>query len=615
MWQLEGERSENRWQKLRYNIYFQIVFFLLVTLLEFVILEIYFGVYAFDYEWKLVLKNVLIFGGVNLFLTGVFHSIKLPLLISVAFFTFVGAANYFVAAFRGYGIVFMDFYAVKTAAEVAGGYSYHVEWNFIAALLLDIALFGACFLLPGRKHAYRHAKYTLVSMIGMAASVFFFFWVDSDTIFFKDVSGLTWDHNIGMKDYGYVLYYLSNAGKATVSEPAGYSVKKADEILSRYKEDNQKGSKQQILKELPNLIMIMNESYADLSVLGKIDTSQEVMPFYHSLKKNTIKGYAESSVYGGYTANSEFEFLTGCTKAFLPGNPYLQYIDDYIPSLITNLKEQGYKEAIAMHPYNPSGYNRNRVYPLLGFDHFLSLEDFGQENLVRSYVGDMEDYLKIEELFEKKASGSKLCLFNVTMQNHNPYDNVNYRFKDPIHITNFSADMTANQYLSLIKMSDDALEELISYFEGVKEPVMVVLFGDHQPHLKDSFYKEVTGSVPDVFSQEQVMKKHLVPFLIWANYDIEEQEIERISLNYLPALVLKTAGLKMSSFERYLLDLQKKLPSISASGYYDEKGVLHEYSEEDSEYQELLKEYKIIQYHYLFDEKNRLQYHFSVTDD
>ena len=164
-------------------------------------------------------------------------------------------------------------------------------------------------------------------------------------------------------------------------------------------------------------------------------------------------------------------------------------------------------------------------------------------------------------------------------------------------------------------MSDDALEELISYFEGVKEPVMVVLFGDHQPHLKDSFYKEVTGSVPDVFSQEQVMKKHRVPFLIWANYDIEEQEIERISLNYLPAFVLKTAGLKMSNFNRYLLDLHEKLPSISASGYYDEKGVLHEYSEEDSEYQELLEEYKVVQYHYLFDGKNHLKHHFSVSGD
>lgn len=610
----EGNRK-NRWQNLRHNVYFQIFFFLLVTFLEFVILELYFGISAFDYEWSILLKNVLIFAGVNLFLTGLFHSVRLPLLISVAFFTFVGAANYFVTSFRGYGIVFMDFYAVKTAAEVADGYSYHVEWNFIAALFCDIALFGACFLFPGRKHAYRHAKYTLISLLGMAVSVFFFFWIDSDTVFFKDVSGLTWDHNIGMKDYGYVLYFTSNAGKATVSEPSGYSVEKVDEILSPYEGmDASEGKAQEhISKELPNLIMIMNESYSDLGVLGKINTDKEVMPFYRSLKKNVIKGYAESSVYGGYTANSEFEFLTGCTKAFLPGNPYLQYIDDYMPSLITNLKEQGYQEVIAMHPYNPSGYNRNRVYPLLGFDQFLSIEDFGQENLVRDYVGDMENYLKIEELFEKKAPGSRLCLFNVTMQNHNPYDNMNYQFENPVHITNFSADMTANQYLSLMKMSDNALEELISYFEGVEEPVMIVLFGDHQPHLKDLFYKEVTGSVPDVFSQEQVMKKHLVPFMIWANYDIKEQEIERISLNYLSALVLKTAGLKMSSFMQYLLELHEKLPSISASGYYDNKGVLHEYSEDDAEYQELLEEYKIVQYHYLFDSENRLKRHFSVS--
>ena len=73
----------------------------------------------------------------------------------------------------------------------------------------------------------------LISVLGMAASVLFFFWIDSDTVFFKDVSGLTWDHNIGMKDYGYVLYFTSNAGKAAVSEPAGYSAGRADEILSR----------------------------------------------------------------------------------------------------------------------------------------------------------------------------------------------------------------------------------------------------------------------------------------------------------------------------------------------------------------------------------------------
>lgn len=615
MEQIEKNDRESRWQRIRNHVFFQVIFFLGVTFLEFVILEIYFGISAFQYEPVIILKNVLLFGGVNLLLVGLFHSVRVPLLLSAAFFTIVGIANYFVMAFRGYGIVFMDFYAVKTAAKVAGGYSYQVEWNFILAFLLDMALLGACFLLPGRKHAYRHVKCTILSLAGVVLSLFFFFWIDSDTVFFDDVSGLTWDHNIGMNEYGYILYFTSNAGKATVSEPAGYSVEKVDEILSRYEETSKENFDVGDSQKLPNLIMIMNESFSDLNVLGRIETNQEVMPFYHSLKKNVIKGYAESSVYGGYTANSEFEFLTGCTKAFLPGNPYLQYIDNYMPSLITNLKEQGYDETIAMHPYYPSGYNRNRVYPLLGFDRFLDFEDFEKKNLVRDYVGDLEDYQKIEELYEKKKEGSSLCVFNVTMQNHNPYDDTEYLFENPVYVTNFSADQSVNQYLSLMKMSDQALEQLITYFEKEEEPTMIVLFGDHQPHLSDSFYQYVMGNVPSLFSQEQVMKEHLVPFMIWANYDIEEQEVEKISLNYLSGLMLKTAGLSMSNYDRYLLDLHKKLPSISASGYYDGEGVLHDYSDSDTEYQELLDEYEMVQYHYLFDEKNRLTHHFVVSSN
>ncbi len=605
------EKGEKVWKKICGSIYFQVFFFCLVTFFEFVILELFFDVSAFSYTPVLILKNVLLLAMVNLFLVGIFHSLRLPLMISVVFFLVVGIANYFVTEFRGYGIVFMDFYAVKTAAGVAGGYKYHVSTVFVSACALDLALLASCFVLPKRKHAYRNIKYTFVSLGGMAVSVLFCFWISSDTIFFKDVSSLTWDHNIGMKNYGYVLYFTSNAGKATVSKPNDYSVKKVDQVLSHYeKQSDDIGKKQSDVKN-PNLIMIMNESYADLSVLGNIQTDQEVMPFYKSLKKNVIKGYAESSVYGGYTANSEFEFLTGCTKAFLPGNPYLQYIDGYLPTMINTIKKQtAYKEAIAMHPYHPSGYNRNRVYPLLGFDRFLSLDDFDQSHLVRDYVGDKEDYRKIEELYEKKEKGTSLCVFNVTMQNHNAYDDRTYQFENPVRVTNFSASFAVNQYLSLIKMSDDALKELVTYFEKVDEPTMIVLFGDHQPHLDDLFYKTVMGTLPSLFTQQQVMKEHMVPFMIWTNYDIEEKEIDHISLNYLSSLVLQTANIPMSDYNRYLLALSKKLPSISASGYYDAKGALHEYSDSDTTYKKLLDEYEMVQYHYLFDEKNRLKKHF-----
>lgn len=593
------------------NPFFQIVFFVLVSFAEFVILELFFDVTFTAYEPIIILKNILIISALNLFLTGIFHYMKPALILSVLFFMVVGIANYFVIAFRGYGIVFMDLYAVKTAATVAGGYRYSINLPFVVAVFANLALIGVCLLLPKRKYPYRNVKFTLLSLVGMSVSALFFLWINSDVIFFRDVSSLTWDHSIGMKEYGYVLYFSSNAGKATVSEPVGYSVEKADEILSRYEES---GSLQEVSNQQnPNLIMIMNESFSDLSVLGKIDTNQEVMPFYNSLSENVIKGYAESSVYGGYTANSEFEFLTGCTKAFLPGNPYLQYIDDYVPTLIDNLKAQtGYTKSVAMHPYNPSGYNRNRVYPLLGFDEFLTLEDFSQTKLVRDYVGDQEDYEKIVELYEKKEEGTSLCVFNVTMQNHNPYNDRTYQFENPVKVTNFEATTSTNQYLSLIKMSDDALESLVNYFEKEEEPTIIFIFGDHQPHLSDSFYETVVGKVPELFSQEQVMKKHLVPFMLWANYDIPEQTIDKISINYLSSLLLQTAGLEMSDYDRFLLDLHQKLPSISASGYYDQKGALHDYSDEDEECEEVLQEYKIVQYNYLFGGDDRLDEHFMV---
>lgn len=38
-----------------------------------------------------------------------------------------------------------------------------------------------------------------------------------------------------------------------------------------------------------------------------------------------------------------------------------------------------------------------------------------------------------------------------------------------------------DQYLSLIKKSDTALQELIEYYSQVDEPTIICIFGDHQP--------------------------------------------------------------------------------------------------------------------------------------
>lgn len=38
---------------------------------------------------------------------------------------------------------------------------------------------------------------------------------------FNNVSSLSWDHSIGISDYGYILYFVANAGEAGVQEPDG----------------------------------------------------------------------------------------------------------------------------------------------------------------------------------------------------------------------------------------------------------------------------------------------------------------------------------------------------------------------------------------------------------
>lgn len=590
------------------------VLFIALSFWEFLYLELFFKKAVADFPMDIIIKNVVLIMLVNLMLTSILQSMRTAFLISSVLTLIAGIANFFVISFRGYGIVYMDFYAIKTAATVAGRYSYSVGPGFLAGCFTGAAGILISLYMPCRnKGSFFNKRSMAASLSGIIVSVLFIIWINFDATFFKGVSSVTWDHNIGINDYGYLLYFTANAGKAEVSQPPGYSVERADKILSAYETEEDEG--RNITKGLqnPNIIMIMNESFSDLRVLGNLKTDKNVMEFYDSLKENTIKGYVQSSVYGGYTSNSEFEFLTGCSKVFLPGNPYLQYVDCYLPSVISTIKsQQGYDEAVAVHPYNASGYNRNRVYPLLYFDRFLSAEDFEEPVLVRDYISDQSDYKKIEELYEHKKEGSSLCVFNVTMQNHNPYNDTSYKFEDNVKITSFIANMQAEQYLSLMKMSDNALRQLVTYFKNVDEPVIILLFGDHQPHLPDLFYKDVMGKEPLQFTKEDTMLKYKVPFLIWANYDIPELFIEKASINYLSSLFLDAAGLKMSNFNRYLLDLYRKLPAISAVGSYDSDGVLHESDEKDNEYAGLMEDYRIVQYNYLFDDENRLDRHFAL---
>jgi len=398
--------------------------------------------------------------------------------------------------------------------------------------------------------------------------------------------------------------------------------------------------------EKPNIIVIMNESLSDLRVDGDFTTNEEFMPFMDSLEENTIKGYSYVSVFGSGTSNTEYEFLTGNTMAFMPAgsNAYQAYIKDTQPGLTSTLLSQGYT-ADAFHPYNRSSWNRTNVYNFMGFRSFTTIEDLIDEDilesyrstgndylfirrvqarypdadmLLRKYVSDEYDYKKVIEMYENKEEGEPFYLFNVTMQNHSPYNKTFANFPETISLTSPAGSYRkADQYLSLVKASDEAFQELVEYFQEQDEPTVILMFGDHQPFVESDFYSNVMGQNVADMDDETMQKRYITNFILWANYDIPEGQIDMISMNYLSTLLLQVVGLDMPEYNKYLANLYTEIPVISAAGCIDSDGnffLATSDGEESEEITEEIKNYRYIAYNNVADTANREDDVFYLDD-
>lgn len=514
----------------------------------------------------------------------------------------VGIVDHYVISFRGAPVQPWDFGSILVATSVASEYDYTPNASMIYCTLGIAVLCGVGFLTHIELPRYRlkgvAIKRIVLSIIAITLLVGYGRYAGSDRavkryrIYDKLFTPLTMTY----KD-GTAVAFLMEMKYMNVEKPAGYSDRKADDLLSQYEtapiSDDQ--------KKTPNIIVIMNEAFSDLSVLGEYSTNMDEMPFVRSLlngSDNTVSGYLDVSVVGGNTANTEFEFLTGDSMAWLPQGsvPYQQYINRPTESMASVLKSQGYN-TVAIHPYKPKGWCRNTVYDYFGFDEFISINDFKDPEILRDYISDAEDYRKIIDVYETKK-GSPLFIFNVTMQNHSSYTDEYENFTPEIKVDGVESVAT-NQYLSLIHRSDEALEELVGYFDKVDEPTIIVFFGDHQPtdSVVSPIYKLNGRSVYDL-SEEDARMRYKVPFIVWSNVALFESQSNTVtSANFLGARVMELAGVQTSAYQNYLCELSERYNSVSVMQATDVAGNVATVSSAKQE----LADYRILQYYHLFN--------------
>ena len=523
---------------------------------------------------------------------------SISMAICVSAIAAIGVGNYFVVMFRSNPIVPWDIYSFETAMSVADNYVFSVDW----ALAEHIAMF-ILMLIVGVRTNIRLNKKILRPILTVAMCIPAYFYI---SYLWQD----NLERNTGLNDTlfnakymhskdGFFVSFILDIHFLQIEEPKNYSDEYALSLLNE-----QEVEKVETPEELPDIIAIMDETFSDPAVLGEFETNKDYMPFVHSILRgdvaNTISGYADVSVLGGNTANSEFEFLTGNSMAFFPNGsvPYLQYIRDGISTIVPQLEEYGYT-TYGTHPYRAKGWNREFIYDLMGFDYRYFQGSFPFEDKLRNYVSDEADFKSILEW--RNNTEGPFFMFNVTMQNHSNYGGDFDNF-DPQIVAKFKntySNKYLNKYLSLMYETDQDVASLLSELSHSDRKTIVVFWGDHQPndYVVRPIYKEY-GLDFDNQTYEQQQQRQKTPFFIWANYDIHEQTNVEISLNYLNILLFETAGLQLDEYQTFRKNLwQGQIPMMNAVGYRNDDGDLVEYDDAPEEIQNLLNEYQNIQYY------------------
>ena len=392
-------------------------------------------------------------------------------------------------------------------------------------------------------------------------------------------------------------FYLNDLDKYLNPKPKGYSQDKILAVDKKYElpADQAASTTKSNQTEKPNVIVIMSESYWDLSKLSGIKFNKDITGNVHKYQKGELAPPA----IGGGTANTEFEALTGMSMYFMsPGIiTYNAYLRTETPSIASVFKDNGYNTT-AIHPNSGWFYNRDKVYPYLGFDKFIDVTGFDMATETKGpHISD--DALVNKILTILNSSDKPSFIFAVSMENHDPFDN---KYKNAeFDVTVESNQLDASQkeivrgYAQGIYDADQSLGKLIDELKKSDKPTLLYFFGDHAPRLGtlDDYYKVYDKlAVENKSETEQKLgelKYYTTPIVTWSNYTELRSFSKIISPSHISYEILKDAGIKYPNYFNILTQLEAVYPIMHLKG-----------TDLVNPDNELVKDYQIIQYDLLF---------------
>ena len=569
----------------------QFLIMLLTPLTSFYFMQFIYGGMPWDYSLNILLINYICIGILYGIFCGLTNRYTLASWLTHMTCIVFSCINYFVTKFRGLPVVPWDLKALGTAFNVAGTYDFTFTWRMTFSFLFLILL-GLFYYYKVKDHKLYTSRNHYRFVTVLLSAVLLLPMIKTNVLAAFGVNIDVWNQPKTYYKSGIMASFIGNSKYMNVAKPTNHSEAYVQSIIDKM------AIPSETTEIRPNIVLIMNESWADFEKYGIIETSAPLMENIRATGARFSHAYA--SVFGAGTSCSEFEALTGHSMAFLPSGsiPYQQYVTSQTHALPSHLKSLGY-DTVALHPGEPNSWQRNIAYPKIGFDSYKWADTFDVDlTYEHGYVSDASSFDQIIYEFENKGD-DPLFLFNVTIQNHGAYTVKDYPTE--VTLTNAPEEFPmAEQYLTLISKTDVEFARLTEYFKNFDEPTIILMFGDHQPTLEKDFTNFALGIDPSDMSMEEYMRKFEVPYVLWSNYDAHDIDLPQTSLNYLGLLLMQQAGLETTEYMDYLNGLQQVIPAISFVGYTDPEGEHYSHLE-SNELTESIHEFQSVQYHSLFD--------------
>ncbi|NUU59648.1 LTA synthase family protein [Paenibacillus agri] len=399
-----------------------------------------------------------------------------------------------------------------------------------------------------------------------------------------------WNQKVNYSQNGFVFAFTGNLKQKLIEKPDDYSQESIARIAKKYGALPADKDKTAALAERPNIMYMMDEAFFDVTRLPGFTFSEDPLAYIHQEGQNTPSGYLLSPEFGGNTANVEFEALTGLSMYFLKDGsiPYQQKIVKMsgMPSIVSILKDRGY-QALAVHPFDDTFYNRNRVYPILGFDEFTSEKEMENANRItpNGYISDMS---AVQEAVDKlKAAKQPTFLHLVTMQNHFPFiKGLNGENTISVGGTQPAWKDELETYVHDTKLTDEAVAYLAKELKTIQRPTIVAFWGDHLPALSADIYTQAGWD-------NDPRLKHETKLIYLANFDIGKESAGTMSPAFIGPTVFQLSGQEMPVFYKLLREVQAEIPGLSKSVLIGSSDPIKDLSEQQKA---LLEDYRLVEY-------------------